>query len=960
MSNSKDDSAIVGAMQICSLDTISVALSDRTPDANGQRQQRPEAWNILKKILMSLIDQISLLDIAYACQELVPSNKKSLQWTSSVRQLLSLPDRIANAYEGKFPDSLSLPSIRSKVGEEFELLVHKDGDHELVSELLSKMVRAGWFQDAQGWEDKSYSVWPAILRRTSDRIGDGEIQNKLAGKWPQIIGKMQENDQNTLLVSLVHALDRLLKKSGKAQLINGSELARPGAEGKEFLSSSTWETALIMAHVIEIFLPIDQDESDGKIDVESLSCLFPNSSSFSTWSPLTARILIHILSRYDNHFDYGEKLLLQLVKVWSQQSKVASLDEEVFLATLMLLLIHPAPSDSEAVKRLGTSPDFIDGVSQHLKHLSPSVQRLGMLLAETVSERSGKGINFGKSVWEGKGRGREEARVLRSLGLGFKNRQMVVKLSKDSLLSSLHLNTTNKQVQDIQLYEPLKKKTSGPTSKSLPTRKSAPIRKPMIQLLDGDSDEEENLQPKSVENDVPSLTNIKGNRRLISSISDDEKSSSSESDTSSDEDESRNDQERATEEGKAFGMATPSNKKQRRPPIYIGELAPLLRENERDGVRMGMKYGEDLVRRKAGWGGEVEENAIDLALAFLSIHNNFRISQFEQRRVGALTALVVASPTRIGPCLAEQYFDHQYAMTQRIAMLNALAFGAAEMATGTKTNARIGNGQKDQSKSTLTANKLAEQFSQLAMQRAREEGKERMPEIRIEEALLVGGSSTTTNKTQRSRIIEVQRKEGVYTSVANTCFIFPLVNRLWNHIQNSNALAGRSASRYQGAGRKIIDSPFMMGSLIDTIAVLCNYAQNEPRFRQDVIPEVVKLILTLTRSHLSSLAQNITIDDEEENDGGSQSTILGASASLVLVLLDAAWQLDFGMYLARQNTNLLMEVQYWASAIFEAADGGSSHAGSVDRSVGVMDRSGRASAAILLRINEIRQHGKGI
>ena len=271
-----------------------------------------------------------------------------------------------------------------------------------------------------------------------------------------------------------------------------------------------------------------------------------------------------------------------------------------------------------------------------------------------------------------------------------------------------------------------------------------------IQLLDGESDAEEDFQLGSDADKIPSLTNINGNRNMIGTISDDEQSSSSESDTSSDEDGPQSDLNGAAEEGKAFGMATPSNKKQLRPPIYIGELAPLLRENERDSVRMGLKYGEDLIRRKAGWGGEVEENAIDLTLALLSIHNNFRISQFEQRRVGALTALVVASPTRIGPCLAEQYFDHQYAMAQRIAMLNAMAFGAAELATGAKTNTRIGNGEKDYSKKALTANKLAEQFSQLAMQRAREEGKERMPEIQNEEALLVG-SSKTKSKMQSSR-----------------------------------------------------------------------------------------------------------------------------------------------------------------------------------------------------------------
>lgn len=958
-SRNKNDRRAVGAIQICSLDTIIVALTDQVHDANGQLRHRRKSWSILQKILPSLIDQISLLDIEIACQELLPLNKRQLQWTSFIRQLLSLPDRIANAYEGKFPDTLSLHHIRSKIGQEVVTLRHAEVDPLFISDSLSRMLRAGWFQDLQGWEEKSYSVWPAILRQVAETNEDGQEESKRTGKWSQIVAMMPEDDQKALLNSLIYSLDRLVKKDGIAQLINGSELGRPGAEGKEFMLASTWDTALTLAAIIEIFLPVDQDEDQGKIDDSFLSGLFPDSTNFLAWSPLTARILVHILSKFDVDFKHRGNLLLRLVKVWSQQSKIASLDEEIYLSTLILLLIHVMPVDSEVVKQLSTLSEFIEGVSQHLKHLSPTVQRLGMLLAETVSEQAGKGINFGKSVWEGRGKGREEARVLRSLALGFASRKMEINFSKEEILSALHLNTTTDHPQTLQHPVIIPKKSREPISRTLPARKSAPMRKPMIQLLDGDSEGEGDEQYNPNAADVPSLTNIRGTRNMINPISDDEQSSSSDPDTSSEEDVAPNELDGATEEGKAFGLTTPSNKKKGRPPIYIGELAPLLRSNERDNVRIGLKFAEDLIRRKTGWGGEVEENAIDLALALLSIHNNFKISQFEQRRVDAITALVIACPTRIGPCLAEQYFDHQYAMAQRIAMLNAMAFGAAELATGKKIAARIGNGlQKDQSKTAITANKLAEQFSQLAMQRAREEGKERMPEIRNEEALLVSKPNTKT-KTQGLRVMEMQRMEGLYTSFANSCFIFPLVNRLWNHIQSSNALMSKTTSRYLGAGRGIIDSPFMMGSLIDSIAVLCNYGQNEPSFRQDVVPEVVQLILTLTRSHLSLLAQNVPIDEEADSDGGSRSTVLGASASLVLVLLDACWQLDFGMSLARQNANLLMEVQYWASAIFEASDGGSSQFGSVDRSVGLMDRSGRASAAILLRINEIRQHGKG-
>ena len=82
-----------------------------------------------------------------------------------------------------------------------------------------------------------------------------------------------------------------------------------------------------------------------------------------------------------------------------------------------------------------------------------------------------------------------------------------------------------KSTDCIQTFKPPTKRSNGPTSRTLPARKPAPKRKPMIQLLDGDSDGEEDFQTKSDLNEVPSLTNVTGNRKLISSISDDEKSS---------------------------------------------------------------------------------------------------------------------------------------------------------------------------------------------------------------------------------------------------------------------------------------------------------------------------------------------------------------------------------------------------------------------------------------------------
>lgn len=959
----------VGAVLSCSLATFTDLLTSRyanKPEASTRPKLRPETWTLMEKALFGFVQRASIAEMVLHCQTQGSQAHVELAWSDIVRHLLSLPDRIANAYEGKTPDKLAPSGIRSLVGSQVCLLVQDAGLGDQVAQpiafssiLLSRLLRAGWFQDMTQWRENSLSVWPAILRQLPNKIEDGQVSSRYQQAWKQCVRQLSQSDQVSLLLSVVKSLDQHALKAQKiSSLLNRNEISRAGAEGTTFLSVHTWHEALQIASVLDLFVVSsnDDDEESGRTNLVAILCGASNDSSCRAWSPLMTRTLVHLLLREDPSLITLDTVLRHAVKIWMQQAKSASWDEEVCLTTLLVLLIAALPSSSPTITSLSTSPDFILGVSKHLEHLSPSVRRLGMLVAEVVSERAGKALSFGTRAWDGRGEGREEARVLRAAAISFPSRDMEVNLSKDDLLSAMSLQEAQSEVAVVPSKIVVRKRTA-PTSRTLPERKPAPTRRAMVQEIDAEVGSHGSSAAEKTPA-LPSLLNISSTQPRVSivALSDDEQSSSSESDSSEDDAEAAKDPtDDLTGEDKAFGMGTPTKKKKnQQPPIYVAELAPLLRQNEFDSIRMALRHAEPLISRKAGWGGEVNENAVDVCLALCALQNNFSIASFDQRRLAALTALVVASPVRVAPCLAEQYFVHQYSMAQRIAMLNALAFGAAQLATGTKDNSPISGGKKAIA-SAYNGNVLAQEFAQLAMTRARAEGEERMPEIKREQALMVNTPSTTLNgpKANRKQNNVGQLRNG-YLAVAASNFIFPLVNRLWAHLQDNNTVTRRS--RYLGSGRSIIDMPFLMGALLDTLAVLCHYAQHEPHFRDEIVPEVVQLVLTLSRVHLTQAAatmQGISsseTDDGNDDGGGSRSTVLGAGASLILVLLDAAWQLDFGASLARQHATLLLEVQHWASAIFEVAQGGAT-----DRSVGATDRSGRVSAAILLRINEVHE-----
>lgn len=637
-----------------------------------------------------------------------------------------------------------------------------------------------------------------------------------------------------------------------------------------------------------------------------------------------------------------------------------------------------------------------------------------MLLAEVVSERSHnelaserkqrsqssedlpKKLTFGNSMWDGVGDGREEARVLRAL---------------HHSTSSLHDNVAPIGRHEALELLTLQQETRTTTAVAAPSgaRSAAPPRRePKVRRLPARVPaKKQGPRSQGLITEITDGTNEidlgLGHAHGQHAVESDQEESSSDSDSSADE------------AGAPEGFAEPDiplpsgsgsvknvnaeteepymvdTRKRPRAPVYVWELSSMLRDKDRDAVRVALKNAEGLITRKAGWGGEVDENAIDLALALVGLQNNLHLKAFEERRTKALTALVVASPRLTAGAVIEQFFTANHSIAQRFAVLNALASGARKLADLADLSTSASKAQAASLRGAGTAYPTAETLAiattDSAIARAKAEGEERVPEIKREKAVKVtvtsqrnrnaiqelGSSTSTSTGAIPSLAGAVVRPKERFSDLASPVFLFPLMNRLSVHIDEYSARFSRLAVSAAGMGgpaksggaafgTSTLFDPMVLSALIDTLSVLAHAAQNSLDFGGVVLPEALELALRVVGKALP-LALVGAFSEGGRSNGGSGSGageddnwvahhLHGACLSFALVVLDAASSIATA-HLVRDHHALLNDTAQWAAQVFEQLEGEAPRAGGglSDRGRG---RAARASAAVVLRIEEIR------
>ncbi|KAK4051053.1 telomere binding protein [Microbotryomycetes sp. JL201] len=610
--------------------------------------------------------------------------------------------------------------------------------------------------------------------------------------------------------------------------------------------------------------------------------------------------------------------------------------------SLLLLSIARQPLRNKAVSDLATSPSFLNAVSAHLSLVDPTTRLLGMLVAEIVSERALepdgelKPLNFGDDVWNGDGEPHRIARALRKLFADqlhpLDDAEWKGWLRTAFVENSPAFTSPARKVSVRQL---------SPSPTPVATVPLPQKTKSLISII-GENDPDDlpayplpaapsASQLSILESDDPSL--------YASALP-------------------------------GTNASTTRKRGRLRPPVYIPELTAYLKgqdpeggKEEADGeaerIELGLSEGESLIRRKADWGGEVAENAVDLTFTVMGMQDQFEVERFEDKRLGLLTSLVWAAPTQTVPAIIEQYFHNNYSITQRNTMLSALALGARELAglpmPLSITNALTGEAESAfpskqlpdaMHRKLLGANgidvidRLSTDLTNVALSNARSEAETTLPEAAREKVIRVrrfGTAKSPEHKRTHGRI--------TYLAVATEYFIMPLVNRFWLYVKDATATS--SAGNPYTTGRinsvPTLLEPIVLSKFFSTVAVLVHASRHAPTFTTVTVPTVLSLLIMLKPSRV-----------DEADD-----VVQTSQMELLLTVFEAVSELDHGDSLVNSvhgdgqvGIDLVMQIKEWAEQVFELDE---------RRNVGsnALGRSGRASAGLLLRVDEVLQRWRG-
>ncbi|GMK56562.1 hypothetical protein CspeluHIS016_0304020 [Cutaneotrichosporon spelunceum] len=657
--------------------------------------------------------------------------------------------------------------------------------------------------------------------------------------------------------------------------------------------------------------------------------------------------------------------------------------------TLLLAISLLPPLDPHLVA-LSRQAKFIQAVQAYMFHSDAKIRRLGMLVAEVVSDRTiveddgagpteeeeiedlraglevddetgepalkvpkpprgAKKLKF-TGIWDGGGQGQEECAWLRRC-VGVRDGDAPLGDDPEAWLLGWDAEPTDAPAPQAQTQteSPSPKTKRGRTSKP----KTEPKTRPKIVMLDDDqvADPLEGYASPANSSRSPSPT-----PSFLEEVAADPT------------------------------LAIDATKKRKlKRPVYVRQLTELLRDKDKpESIELALQWGEGLIRAKRVFGTEVADNAVAVTASAIALANPFNLDNFESRRQGIVTALVACSPYNVPPFLAEQYFSTSYSLLQKSVMLTAVAMGARELAGLPVPDAPRTRGVDFASKTLppalhdkyitpadyTYAGQLEDTVSgmrNLLLSKGARKGEETVPELARERRLRVtskrqkvaGGSVVAARgEPGHEHADDIPPPVASYSAVAAEYFILPLINRFWDYYQDASVRETRALStggRFRGAGTGMVLSPLALEKFLATLALLIHAARHAPTFLAVLSPSAVELAVTIGARHPAAPRNQILASGSGEpgGDEAPEAQVVGAALELALAALDTAVELDGGRSLAFDQPELVLATGEWASTVFEA------HSDSV-AGMGSNDARLRAAAAgVVVKVSEIGEKWGG-
>ncbi|KAI0262956.1 telomere length regulation protein-domain-containing protein [Gloeopeniophorella convolvens] len=628
--------------------------------------------------------------------------------------------------------------------------------------------------------------------------------------------------------------------------------------------------------------------------------------------------------------DASSAFITSILDRWTSPEYVkhSLLGRHHYTTLLLLTAISYLPKSSPTLRELAFSGEFIQGISTYIAHLDPSVRRCGMLVAEEVARRTGKELDF--KDWEGDDGGKPWARTVRRL---------LVEKDADTEIPE----------DDVEL--------------------------PIEDLINEDALEPPPESPEPDAAGTPGGYDSDDSLTGYASVH----SSRSPSPTPSE----------LAEIEKDPTLRVGRTKIPR--PVYLAQLGEMIRstsglksdqENQQaDRIEIALDVAEGLIRRRRGYGTELEENAVNLVYGLVGLNNNFELDGFDVKRQAVLNALVACCPWKAAPSIIEEFFKNQYSTDQRYVMLNALALGARELAglpipetaavqplTGDRVlfpSKRLPGAQHQRyllASSTKQVQGMLQDIARQTIENTREANADRSPALARERQLRIRPPAKVAEVTRPStaqlleqiRLAQTQSAQTTFTDVAAEHFLYPLMHRFWAFLRDEQARETRTAHRapmhrYHGAGTGLILNAVVLAHFLATLGVLVHAARNAPAWRAAVAPDALELAVTLGTRPVSRAPEE---DDEAGAEPDKEARVLATALELALVVLDASVELDGGRALCLEHTALLLAAGEWAQELFARLERGvlvkgGGGAGEV--------RLRRAAAGVVIKVEEVSE-----
>uniref|UniRef100_V5E5V5 Telomere length regulation protein conserved domain-containing protein n=2 Tax=Kalmanozyma brasiliensis (strain GHG001) TaxID=1365824 RepID=V5E5V5_KALBG len=352
------------------------------------------------------------------------------------------------------------------------------------------------------------------------------------------------------------------------------------------------------------------------------------------------------------------------------------------------------------------------------------------------------------------------------------------------------------------------------------------------------------------------------------------------------------------------------------PPIYISQLSPLLRASDRSSIRQGLHHASSLIARKSNpaFGAEVRENAVDLVLTLIALHDNYGIKRFEQMRRAAVKALAIAEPGVVVPVLVEQGMGGQYSEAQRRGVWWAVVESAVVLAKGDAA----GDGDEEEGG-------RVERVMEGVVKGARAVGESKVPQIKRQRGLMVS-QQTSAGRGKMVQLHDPSAPSALVTGgkdewaqLAGPVYLFPLINRFLAY----QAYAQRGAGGFDTTTTALFH---------DTISVLLSLAPTT------LIPSVTTSVLDLLST---SLSPTLT----------PTGPLTNSLLTLLAITLDRTLQGDPQRLLQdRHSVSHLQQLMSWTREVFAdvQAQAPTGMAGKI---------AARAASVLLLmdRLDEVRE-----